>query len=118
MSKHSKIGVKGEQIANDFLLNKGYKILHRNWRSGQKEIDIIGLKDDLLIIFEIKTRTNFDFGFPEEAVTRKKQSFLKAAAAVFIDANPQYLHIRFDIISVLLEGEGVKEIVHFEEAFY
>ena len=118
MSKHSKIGIKGEQIAAKFLLNKGYIILHNNWRSGQKEIDIIALKDDVLVIVEIKTRTNLDFGFPEEAVTRKKQSFLKSAAAAFIDNNPKYEIIRFDIISILMNGDQVKEIVHFEEAFY
>lgn len=118
MSKHSKIGIKGEQIAANFLLNKGYIILHSNWRSGKKEIDIIALKDDVLVIVEIKTRTNFDFGFPEEAVNRKKQSYIKSAAAVFIDNNPQYVMIRFDIVSILMDEGGVKEIVHFEEAFY
>ena len=118
MSKHSKIGIKGEQIAADFLLNKGYIILHRNWRSGKKEIDIIAFKDEVLVIAEIKTRSGSDLLFPEEAVNRKKQQYLKIAAAAFSDANPQYINIRFDIISVLLSGEEVKEIVHFEEAFY
>jgi putative endonuclease len=118
MVKHNKIGIKGEQIATDYLLNKGYIILHRNWRSGKKEIDVIALKNNVLVIVEIKTRTNYDFGFPEEAVNRKKQAFLKSAASVFIDANPQYLQIQFDIISILLDGDHVKEIVHFEEAFY
>ncbi len=100
------------------MLNKGYIILHRNWRCGKKEIDIIALKDDMAVIIEIKTRTNFDFGFPEEAVNRSKQRFIKSAAEAFICENPQYLFIRFDIISILLDGEQVKEIVHFEEAFY
>ena len=118
MSKHNKIGIKGEQIAVDYLLNKGYIILHRNWRSGNKEIDVIALKDNVLIILEIKTRTNFDFGFPEEAVNRKKQQFLKAAVSAFAIENPQYINIRFDIISILLDGDAVKEIIHFEEAFY
>ena len=118
MSKHNKIGIKGEQIATDYLLNKGYIILHRNWRSGNKEIDVIALKNNVLIIVEIKTRTNFDFGFPEEAVNRKKQAFLKSAAVVFIDANPQYPQIQFDIISILIDGDHIKEIMHFEEAFY
>ena len=118
MSKHNKIGIKGEQIAANFLLNKGYIILHRNWRIGKKEIDIIALKDDTAVIVEIKTRTNFDFGFPEEAVNRSKQRFIKTAAEAFIAENPEHLFIRFDIISILLEGEMVKEIVHFEEAFY
>ncbi len=118
MVKHSKIGIKGEQIATDFLLNKGYIILHRNWRSGKKELDIIALHRDVLVIVEIKTRTTYDFGYPEEAVNKKKQQFLKFAAEAFVSANPQYINIRFDIVSILLDGENVKEILHFEEAFY
>lgn len=118
MSKHNKIGIKGEQIAADFLLNKGYKILCRNWRSGRKEIDVIAAKDDVLVIFEIKTRSGMDFGFPEEAVNRKKQTFLKEAASAYVNEHPEYTNIRFDIISVLMDGEAVKEIIHFEEAFY
>ncbi len=118
MSKHSKIGIKGEQIAANFLLNKGYIILHRNWRSGKKEIDIIATKDDMVVIVEIKTRTNFDFGFPEEAVNRNKQKFIKIAAEAFINDNPQFPIVRFDIVSILINGEEVKEIVHFEDAFY
>jgi len=118
MSKHNKIGIKGEQIAADFLLNKGYIIVHTNWRTGKKEIDIIAQKDDMLVIVEIKTRSRSDFGYPEEAVNRKKQLFLKEAAAIFLNDNPQYRNMRFDIISVLMNGEQVKEIMHFEEAFY
>ena len=118
MLKHSKLGLKGEEIAVDFLQNKGYNILHRNWRSGQKEIDMIGIKDNVLVIFEIKARSTLDYGFPEEAVNKKKQRFLKIAAAAFIQQNPQYEIIRFDIISIIIEADKAKEIVHFEEAFY
>jgi putative endonuclease len=118
MFKHSKIGIKGEQIAADFLLNKGYIILHRNWRSGRKEVDIIAFKDNVLVIAEIKTRTSLEFGFPEESVNRKKQQFLKVAAEAFIAANPQYMNYRFDIVSVMMSGDSVKEVIHFEEAFY
>ena len=118
MSKHNKIGIKGEQIAADYLLNKGYIILHRNWRSGRKEIDIIAFRDDILVIAEIKTRSRSDISYPEEAVTRRKQAYLKEAAADFISINSQYINVRFDIISVLLENEEIKEVLHFEEAFY
>ena len=118
MSKHNKIGIKGEQIAADFLLNKGYIILHRNWRSGKKEIDIIAFKEDILAVIEIKTRSRNDISFPEEAVTHHKQQFLKSAASDFVMLNPQYINIRFDIISILLDKEELKEIMHFEEAFY
>ena len=118
MSKHSKIGVKGEQAAADFLLNKGYIILHRNWRSGKKEVDIIAFKDDMVVIAEIKTRSSSKISFPEEAVTRKKQQFLKEAALDFMAVNPQYPNLRFDIISILLDKDSIREIMHFEEAFY
>src|SRR6202012_1929813 len=105
MSKHNKIGIKGEQIAAEFLLNKGYIILHRNWRSGKKELDIIAFKDNVLVITEIKTRSGIDFAFPEEAVNKKKQQFIRQAAAAFLDANPVYKNMRFDIVSVLMDGE-------------
>ena len=118
MSKHSKIGIKGEQIAADFLQNKGYIIVHRNWRSGKKELDIIALKGKLLVFVEVKARTTLDFGFPEESVNKKKQQFLKSAGEAFVLANPQYLEVRFDIVSIIIEGDSAKEIVHFEEAFY
>lgn len=118
MSKHNETGINGENIAANFLLKNGFIILHRNWCHGKKEIDIIATKNDLLVFVEIKTRTSFDFGFPEEAVTLRKQNYLKAAAEAFLEDKPQYLRIRFDIISVLLENNAAKEIIHFEDAFY
>ena len=117
MSKHSKIGIKGEQIASDFLLNKGYNILFRNWRYGNKEVDIIAARGDLIVFVEVKTRTGEQYQFPEEAVNKKKQYMLKAAATGYADQLKSKHNIRFDIISVRIEGIHTKEIVHFEEAF-
>jgi putative endonuclease len=118
MSKHNKIGIKGEQIAKDYLLNKGYIIIHTNWRSGRKEVDIIAGKQDMVIFVEIKTRSGDRLLYPEEAVTSSKQNHLRAAATDFLQANPQYRNLRFDIISIIMTGDAVREIVHFEEAFY
>jgi len=118
MSKHNEIGVKGEQIATEFLLKKGYIIVHRNWRTGRREVDIIAAKDDTLVVVEIKTRSGTAFGYPEEAVNQKKQAFLREAATVISIENPQYRNIRFDVISVLVQGGMVREVVHFEDAFY
>ena len=117
MAKHSKIGIKGEQIAADFLQNKGYKILHCNWRSEKKEVDIIAANDGLLVFVEVKTRSSATLLFPEETVNRKKQTNLMGAAEAFLANNLDYKNVRFDIVSVLLAGEHVKEIIHFEEAF-
>jgi putative endonuclease len=117
MSKHKETGIKGEQIAVKFLENSGYIILDRNWRHGKKEIDIIAKKDDILVILEVKTRRNFDFGFPEEAVNDQKRVFLREAGAAYLEANPGYTDSRYDIISILLDKEEIKEILHFEAAF-
>ena len=118
MSKHSKIGVKGEQIAEDFLLKKGYIVLFKNWRAGKKEVDLVALDRDTIIMVEVKTRAAHVFGFPEEAVNAQKKQHLRLAAAVFLEQYPQYRHLRFDIVSVLMKNDNVIEIVHFEEAFY
>ncbi len=118
MAKHKETGIKGEHIAENFLLNKGYNILRSNWRFGKKEVDIIAEKDGLVVIVEVKTRTSFEFGYPEEAVNQLKQQHLKQAAEAFFDENRQYNDVRFDIISILLNNGAVKEIIHFEDAFY
>jgi len=118
MSKHNETGVKGEQIAEKFLLDRGYLVLHRNWCFGKKEIDLIVLKQDVLVFVEVKTRSQIDFSFPEDAVDYRKQAYLKTAAETFLDANPQFVKVQFDIISVHLQNDTIKEIVHFEDAFY
>lgn len=118
MSKHNETGAKGEQIAVNFLQEKGYTILHTNWRFGKKEIDIIALVNNLLIFIEVKTRRNFDFGFPEEAITKSKEQYLKTAAEGFLEAFPLYQKSRFDIVSVILDGSDLIEIKHFEDAFF
>jgi putative endonuclease len=118
MSKHNETGIKGEHIARNFLQKKGYKIVHSNWRFGKKEVDIIAMDNDMLVFIEVKTRSSFDFGFPEEAVSIQKQAFLKIAAEAYLDENLHIKTLRFDIISILLYKEEIKEIRHFEDAFY
>jgi putative endonuclease len=118
MGKHKETGIKGEVIAVSFLLKKGYNILHTNWRAGRKEVDIIAEKGGVAIFVEVKTRRNFDFGFPEEAVDIKKQAHLKQIAEAFCDMNTGYTDIRFDVISILLHGDKVEDILHLEDAFY
>jgi putative endonuclease len=118
MAKHNETGSKGEQIAENFLLKKGYFVLYRNWRHEKKEIDLVASKDGLLIFVEVKTRKNSYFGFPEEAVTPQKIGYLKTAAEAFLLQFPEYTRIQFDIISIIMHNGHIKEIQHFEDAFY
>lgn len=118
MSKHNETGLKGERIAEKFLQEKGYVTLHRNWCFGKKEIDLVMHKKDTLVFVEVKTRSRMDFGFPEEAVDRRKKEFLLTAAEAYLSEFSGHRKVQFDVVSVQLEKDEVKEIVHFEDAFY
>lgn len=110
-------GSAGETLAANYLRKRGCQILERNWRYKKYEIDIIAQKDNLLLIIEVKTRKNGNFGEPEIFVTRKKQSFLIAAAHHYIIERELSLEVRFDIIAVLGLNE-TDSVKHLEGAFY
>jgi putative endonuclease len=118
MTKHTEIGTNGERIAAKFLQNKGYRILAQNWRYGKKEVDIIAETARDLVFVEVKTRSGFAFGFPEEAVTPQKKAFLKTAAAAYFEAAATQKLLRFDIISILLRADTSHELHHIEDAFF
>ena len=111
-----ELGKLGEDLAVDYLTNKGYQILERNWRSGHKEIDIIALNDDLLVIVEVKTRKSDEFGDPDIAVGKLKQQMLIWAADAYVRYKNLDVDVRFDIISIVI-SDGEPEIEHIEDAF-
>ncbi len=114
---NNKLGKEGEDAAAEYLKNKGYKILARNWRSGRYEIDLIAEHYETLIIAEVKSRSGTYFEQPFQAVTKKKQRFLINAANAYIDKFEIDLETRFDIISIV-GSQGRFEIEHLEDAFY
>ena len=116
MSDHIALGKEGENQAARFLLNKGYKIRHRNWRFKKNEVDIIAEKDNLLVVVEVKTRTNDYFENPKEAVTKRKQRFIIKATDAYIQQYNIDFETRFDIVSVLISN-GRAEIEHIEDAY-
>ena len=86
MPQTFQTGQKGEQQATAFLKELGYEILHINWRHKHLEIDIIAKNNDFLVIVEVKTRKNADFGAPETFVTKAKQRKIIRAANEFVAA--------------------------------
>ncbi len=116
MSEHIQLGKRGELMAVDYLKSRGYNILEMNWRTRHKEIDIIALDKNEIVFIEVKTRKNDYFGDPEEAVNLKKQKFLINAAENYIISNKIDLEARFDIISIIGEG-NTYDINHIKEAF-
>ncbi len=118
MSRSQELGKAGEQAARLFLEKKGHRVLECNYRFEHKEIDIVSLCGTILVFTEIKTRSHYALGYPEEAVHVQKQLLLKQAAEYYCLQHPQYEQLRFDVISILMKGTVVKELLHFEDAFY
>jgi putative endonuclease len=111
------LGEIGEDVAARYLLRKGYKIKHRNWRFVHKEVDIIAEKDNQLVIVEVKARTDGGLASPEEMVGRKKQKFLVEATEAYIRKYEIDLETRFDVIFVFFSKEK-PSVEHVEGAFY
>jgi putative endonuclease len=114
---HSKeLGKIGEALAAKYLTQNGYKILNRNWHYGHKEIDIIAIYNNILVIVEVKTRLTNYWEEPKEAVRRKKQRMIIEAADAYVLNNNINMDVQFDIISILLQGEH-HELEHIPDAF-
>jgi len=110
-------GRMGEELAAQYLIRKGYRIVGQNVRSGPAEIDLIAIDGDILCFVEVKSRKRNDQGDPEEYVDFRKQKRLVLGATCF-HARDRYNHlrVRFDVISVL-EENGKMIIAHLENAF-
>lgn len=107
MAKHNTIGKRGEQLAEEWLLNNGYTLLHKNWRHIHLEVDFIVCKNDTLYFFEVKTRTTTTFGNPEESVTTKKMKNLKEASAEYQYQYPQWKWIQFNVLAILIKNKQI-----------
>lgn len=116
MAKHNELGKLGEEIALHYLIGKGYEIVERNWHNIHKEIDIIAKKGKELVVVEVKTRQSDEYGEPDAAVTRQKQSRLISAANAYLFEKKLDLGTRFDIISIVFQDED-PIINHIEDAF-
>lgn len=117
MARHNLLGNKGEMLASRYLLDKGYAILHYNWRSGHKEIDIIAKERDTLVFVEVKSRSSEQFGNASDAVDDRKIEYLLRAAEAYVIRNRIDLKYRFDIVTVIGDSEPYR-IEHIRDAFY
>jgi len=95
-------------------MNKGYRILERNYRVGKLEVDLIIEKGGVIVFVEVKRRKSEDFGSPAEFVNKKKQERIIKAAKVFLQRRKDFqdMDVRFDVVSVLCNT-----IDHIESAF-
>ncbi len=117
-SQKKELGKIGERLAADYLQRKGYKILHRNWRSGRLEIDLIAEIENIKIIVEVKTLSSDEMMEPAANITQIQMKRLADAYAYFADAIDYSGECRFDVIGVLLVDLANPKISHYEDAFF
>jgi putative endonuclease len=118
MADHNILGKKGEELAAEFLSEKGYEILETNWSQIGSEIDIIARMEKTLVVVEVKTRKGNYFGEPEAFVNKTKQKNLIKGAGAYVQKYNLDLEVRFDIVSVIHPPSGEFKIQHIEDAFY
>lgn len=118
MASHNELGKIGEEIAAQYLMKNGYKILQRNFFYDKAEVDIIAQKEeDTIVIVEVKTRDSDYFGDPQSFITPKKIKLIVKVANEYIISNDLDVEVRFDVIAVL-KNKKTESLEHFIDAFY
>lgn len=113
--KAKDIGNLGESMACEFLKNKGYDIICRNFLKPYGEIDIIAKDKNFLVFIEVKARKNSDFGYPREFVDNRKIKKIQEVAQMYmLENNISNIAFRFDVIEILFKTNS---ITHLENAF-
>lgn len=117
MAEHNILGRRGELLAAEYLENKGYTVLDRNWRSGHKELDLVARSGNTLVVVEVKTRGSARFGNPEDAVDMRKIRRLVLATDAYLRLKCLDMNVRFDIVTIIDSG-GKVTVEHIEDAFF
>jgi putative endonuclease len=107
------LGRRGEQLAVEHLQRAGLRILDRNWRCADGEIDIVAAERRALVVCEVKTRSGVRYGTPLEAITRQKRNRLRRLAIRWLVAHGiLFDEIRIDVVGVLRSESGEFSVDH------
>lgn len=117
MNEFYALGRQGETLAADYLIEKGYVILSRNFRYLKAEIDLIARENDILAMVEVKTRSGDFYEDLSWAIPHKKKRLLVMAADHYVCKHELDLEVRFDIITLIKNSKGIR-IEHIKDAFY
>lgn len=113
-----RLGDWGEEQAARYLESKGLRILERNYRCKLGEMDLIAYDGEYIIFIEVKTRTSNAYGFPMEAVGKRKQTKYIQMASAYIKEKGMYgKSFRFDVIEIMTKEQGKPSINHIPNAF-
>lgn len=114
------LGAREEMIAACFLKKHGVVLTEKNFRNGRMgEIDLIGWDQDVLVFFEVKYRSSYQCGFPEEAITSKKKRKIRQAAKYYLSAHhfPLDQRMRFDVVALMPVKKDTVHVHWIKNAF-
>ena len=120
MAAKDELGRRGEKLAAEYLQDQGLKILARNWRCAEGELDIVATDGVATVIFcEVKTRSGTGFGTPVEAVTRGKRRRIRRLSYLWLTSQPleSWPDRRFDVIGILMRPGAAPQLRHVRSAF-
>ncbi len=118
MGRPHVFGRSCEEAAARTLVERGWTLLARNFRSGHREIDLIARRGRTVAFVEVKGRRGLGFGHPLEAITYRKRVEIARVARAWIGAHGRPgLTYRFDAIAVLEAPDGRLEVEHVEDAW-
>lgn len=112
-----KYGDTGEDVATDYLLRKGYRLLERNWTAAHHEVDIIMQDGDWLVMVEVKTRRSDRFADPIRAIDDEKLWNLLEAAKAYRQQHPDTYKLNVRIDAVCIVGAHCESIEHLIDPF-
>ncbi len=111
-----ELGAHGERLAADYLIEKHFQVIERNWRCHFGEVDLVCLdQNDEIVFVEVKTRESLESGYPEDSVTDAKRRHLAAVGESFLEerhwGNRPF---RFDVVAIYLVPWAKPEILHLQ----
>ncbi len=114
-AEHIKTGKLGEAIAKEYLERKGYKMFEQNYKTKYAEIDLVAEKAGQIVFVEVRTKTNEEFGTPEETIGYKKKQKLMRNAQAYVARKKYSGPYRIDAICIVLPGsEKPLRVSHYE----
>ena len=118
MAAKDDLGRRGEALAAAYLEVRGYRIIDRNWRCAQGEIDLVATIGERVVFVEVKTRSGLGYGHPLEAITLQKLARLRRLAHAWCAAHPGGAReIRIDAVAVIAPRMGEPIVEHRERVF-
>ncbi|TAL50622.1 YraN family protein [Patescibacteria group bacterium] len=114
MDDRRRFGNAGEQLAAEFLQSQGLRVIERQYKKTFGEIDLICQDGDEVVFVEVKSRSTFAFGYPEDSVTPQKiRHILRVAQGYLLETKQAHLPWRIDVLAIEFQ-EAPPKITHIK----